>query len=91
MQGEAIYMRPLHPIDFIFLSLEKRQQPMHVGGLFLFEIPENASPTFVHDLVQDIRKSKSIPVPPFNNQLNGLFWGEDEEFDIAHHVSTGLE
>ena len=27
-------MRPLHPIDFIFLSLEKRQQPMHVGGLF---------------------------------------------------------
>ncbi|MGM7343487.1 hypothetical protein ACOI3M_27275, partial [Acinetobacter baumannii] len=25
-------MRPLHPIDFIFLSLEKRQQPMHVGG-----------------------------------------------------------
>ena len=56
MQGEAIYMRPLHPIDFIFLSLEKRQQPMHVGGLFLFEIPENASPTFVHDLVQDIRQ-----------------------------------
>src|SRR5574343_139058 len=78
-------MRPLHPIDFIFLSLEKRQQPMHVGGLFLFEIPENASPTFVHDLVQDIRKSKSIPVPPFNNQLNGLFWGEDPEFDIDHH------
>jgi hypothetical protein len=33
------FMRPLHPIDFIFLSLEKRQQPMHVGGLFLFEIP----------------------------------------------------
>ena len=78
-------MRPLHPIDFIFLSLEKRQQPMHVGGLFLFEIPENASPTFVHDLVQDIRQSKSIPVPPFNNQLNGLFWGEDPEFDIDHH------
>ncbi len=77
-------MRPLHPIDFIFLSLEKRQQPMHVGGLFLFEIPENASSTFVHDLVQDIRQSKSIPVPPFNNQLNGLFWGEDEEFDIDH-------
>ena len=78
-------MRPLHPIDFIFLSLEKRQQPMHVGGLFLFEIPENASPTFVHDLVQDIRQSKSIPVPPFNNRLNGLFWEEDEEFDIDHH------
>ncbi|HFX6347562.1 TPA: wax ester/triacylglycerol synthase family O-acyltransferase [Acinetobacter nosocomialis] len=78
-------MRPLHPIDFIFLSLEKRQQPMHVGGLFLFEIPENAPETFVRDLVEEIRQSKSIPVPPFNNRLNGLFWDEDEEFDIDHH------
>ncbi|MBK0064337.1 MULTISPECIES: WS/DGAT/MGAT family O-acyltransferase [unclassified Acinetobacter] len=78
-------MRPLHPIDFIFLSLEKRQQPMHVGGLFLFEIPENAPDTFMQDLVDDIRKSKSIPVPPFNNRLNGLFWDEDEEFDLDHH------
>ena len=80
-------MRPLHPLDFIFLNLEKRQQPMHVGGLFLFELPKDASATFVHDLVEDIRQSKSIPVPPFNNQLNGLFWGEDNEFDIDHHFS----
>ncbi len=83
-------MRPLHPIDFIFLSLEKRQQPMHVGGLFLFEIPENAPDTFMQDLVNDIRKSKTIPVPPFNNRLSGLFWDEDEEFDLDHpfrHVS----
>ena len=78
-------MRPLHPIDFIFLSLEKRQQPMHVGGLFLFEIPENAPDTFMQDLVNDIRKSKTIPVPPFNNRLSGLSWDEDEEFDLDHH------
>ena len=78
-------MRPLHPIDFIFLSLEKRQQPMHVGGLFLFEIPENAPDTFMQDLVNDIRKSKTIPVPPFINRLSGLFWDEDEEFDLDHH------
>ncbi len=78
-------MRPLHPIDFIFLSLEKRQQPMHVGGLFLFEIPEKAPDTFMQDLVNDIRKSKTIPVPPFNNRLSGLFWDEDEEFDLDHH------
>ena len=78
-------MRPLHPIDFIFLSLEKRQQPMHVGGLFLFQIPDNAPDTFIQDLVNDIRTSKSIPVPPFNNKLNGLFWDEDEEFDLDHH------
>lgn len=78
-------MRPLHPIDFIFLSLEKRQQPMHVGGLFLFQIPENAPAGFIQNLVADIRNSKSIPIPPFNNKLNGLFWDEDEEFDLDHH------
>ncbi|AOA57602.1 WS/DGAT/MGAT family O-acyltransferase [Acinetobacter larvae] len=78
-------MRPLHPIDFIFLSLEKRQQPMHVGGLFLFKIPDHAPATFIQDLVMDIRNSQSIPVPPFNNRLNGLFWDEDSEFDIDHH------
>lgn len=78
-------MRPLHPIDLIFLTLEKRQQPMHVGGLFLFQIPNDAPATFMQDLVADIRKSKSIPVSPFNNHLNGLFWDEDEEFDIDHH------
>lgn len=80
-------MRPLHPIDFIFLSLEKRQQPMHVGGLFLFELPKDASPTFVHDLVNEIRQSKCMPVPPFNNRLSGMFWDEDSDFDIDHHFS----
>ncbi|WP_353171640.1 WS/DGAT/MGAT family O-acyltransferase [Acinetobacter rudis] len=78
-------MRPLHPIDFIFLSLEKRQQPMHVGVLFLFQIPEHAPTTFIQDLVADIRNNKTPPVPPFNNQLSGLFWDEDQEFDIDHH------
>lgn len=78
-------MRPLHPIDFIFLSLEKRQQPMHVGGLFLFKIPDDAPQTFMQDLVADIRNSKSAPIPPFNNKLDGLFWDEDEHFDLEHH------
>ena len=78
-------MRPLHPIDFIFLSLEKRQQPMHVGGLFLFQIPEDAPETFMQDLVTNIRDSKSVPIPPFNNQLDGLFWNDDNEFDLDHH------
>lgn len=58
---------------------------MHVGGLFLFQIPENAPASFIQNLVADIRNSKSIPIPPFNNKLNGLFWDEDEEFDLDHH------
>jgi diacylglycerol O-acyltransferase len=78
-------MRPLSPVDFIFLSLEKRQQPMHVGGLFLFKLPENAPTDFVHQLVEDIRNSRAVPVAPFNQVLNGIFWGEDEEFDLDQH------
>lgn len=78
-------MRPLSPVDFIFLSLEKRQQPVHVGGLFLFKIPENAPADFVHQLVEDIRNSRAVPVAPFNQVLNGLFWDEDEEFDLDQH------
>lgn len=78
-------MRPLHPIDLVFLSLEKRQQPMHVGGLFLFKIPPHASKDFIHDIVKDIKASTCSPVAPFNNTLNGLVWGEDSEFDLDHH------
>ena len=47
--------------------------------------PENAPASFIQNLVADIRNSKSIPIPPFNNKLNGLFWDEDEEFDLDHH------
>ncbi|MGL6035323.1 MAG: wax ester/triacylglycerol synthase family O-acyltransferase, partial [Acinetobacter johnsonii] len=46
---------------------------------------ENAPASFIQNLVADIRNSKSIPIPPFNNKLNGLFWDEDEEFDLDHH------
>lgn len=78
-------MRPLSPVDMIFLSLEKRQQPIHVGGLMLFNLPDDAPADFVHNLVQDIRNSRAVPVPPFNQVLNGLFWDEDEEFDLDQH------
>jgi diacylglycerol O-acyltransferase len=82
---EVFLMRALSPIDMLFLTLEKRQQPMHVGGLFLFRLPENAPTDYVHQLVQDMRNSRAIPVAPFNQVLDGLFWNEDDEFDIDQH------
>ena len=77
-------MRPLHPIDFIFFSLEKRQQPMHVGGLFFLRFQKMHRLLSFMTLFKISDNQKVFPVPPFNNQLNGLFWGEDEE-DIDHH------
>ena len=43
-------MRLLTAIDQLFILLENRNQPMHIGGLFLLEIPDGASDTFVSDL-----------------------------------------
>ena len=79
-------MRSLTPSDQLFLQMEKRRQPIHVGGLFLFRPPEGAGEDFVYNLVQDMRSSHAQPVFPFNQVLHkGLFWKEDEMFDIDHH------
>ncbi|HEY4713351.1 MAG TPA: wax ester/triacylglycerol synthase family O-acyltransferase [Aquirhabdus sp.] len=78
-------MRALGPIDLIFLTLESRKQPMHVGGLFLFKLPEDAPSDFVWQLVQKIRASDEKPVQPFNQVLSGYFWDKDDDFDIDQH------
>ena len=77
-------MRALGPIDQAFLWLERRQQPMHVGGLMLFKIPENADENFVREVAEQF-KATTPPVRPFNQRLDGMFWNEDDEFDLEHH------
>ncbi len=82
-------MKPLSPLDQVFLYLEKRQQPMHVAGLQLFSFPEEArGPKYVSELAASIRDYCS-PVPPFNQRLvrrlGQYYWAEDDHFDIEHH------
>ncbi|PTQ87721.1 WS/DGAT/MGAT family O-acyltransferase [Agitococcus lubricus] len=77
-------MRALGPIDQVFLWLERRQQPMHVGGLLLFKIPEGADHRFVQEVGARF-KAVTPPVRPFNQRLEGMFWEEDDEFDLEHH------
>ncbi len=82
-------MRLLTAVDQLFLLLESRKQPMHVGGLFLFELPENEQgidSDFVYELVQQMQDSEVPPNFPFNQVLeNLLFWKADEAFHIEHH------
>lgn len=82
-------MRLMSAVDQLFLLLESRKQPMHVGGLFLFELPESErgeGSDFVYKLVQQMQNSKAPPSFPFNQVLeNLLFWKEDDQFDIEHH------
>lgn len=79
-------MRLLTAVDQLFLMLESRKQPMHVGGLFLFELPKDADKDFVYQLVRQMQTSTVPPTFPFNQVLEKmLFWKTDEDFDVDHH------
>jgi len=81
-------MTPLSPADQLFLWLEKRQQPMHVGALLLFSYPEGAGPKYVTELAESLRAYQT-PEKPFNqklvNRFGQYFWEEDDHFDLEHH------
>ena len=75
--------------DEVFLNFEKRQQPMHVAGLQLFEIPENASNEYVLEQVEWMRTFNS-PTEFFSLSTGSLlgksYWKEDHQFDLEHHL-----
>ena len=43
-------MELMSPLDSVFLSIESREHPMHVGGLQLFQPPEGAGPEFAREI-----------------------------------------
>ncbi len=81
-------MRALTTTDQAFLWMENRQQPMHVGGLQLFNLPEDAGPNYIIELMESLYNTQ--PVGPFADHLvrkrGRYYWEEDTLFDIEHHV-----
>jgi len=81
-------MKSLTAADQLFLWLENRQQPMHVGGLHIFECPEDAGPEFVTDTARQLRKY-TMPCGLFGQRLQfrlgSYFWDQDKKFDLSHH------
>lgn len=81
-------MKALSPLDQLFLWAERRQQPMHVGGLMLFSFPESAGPSHVTRLAEYLREYK-VPQPPFSSRLvqkyGRYYWHYDKQFDLEHH------
>jgi diacylglycerol O-acyltransferase len=81
-------MKPLSPVDQLFLFIERRQQPMHVAGLQLFAFPEGAADDYVQGVGEHMRQFDQ-PEPPFDLRLAtrlGLrHWDEDDQFDLEHH------
>jgi diacylglycerol O-acyltransferase len=82
-------MKRLTTIDETFLWLEKRNQPMHVGGLQLLSPPPDAPPDFVQHMVERLRRATTAS-PPFNQRLEGRpgawWWTDDDDFDLEHHL-----
>jgi WS/DGAT/MGAT family acyltransferase len=80
----------LSPLDVSFLYLEGAATPMHVGGLAVFDMPEEGFDydTFVGLLEQRIslvpryrQKIKSVP-----GHLASPVWVDDTEFELSYHV-----
>lgn len=79
-------MRLLTVVDQLFMQLESRTQPMHVGGLFIFEPPAGASECFVTELMHQMQTSSTPPSFPFNQVLHNLmFWQADDDFEVYQH------
>ncbi len=83
---------PIDPTSAGFLLAESRSQPMHVGGLQLFEKPEGAGRGYVRQMYEQMRDVEEIaPLflkhPKRSVRTAGqLVWENDDEFDIEHHV-----
>ncbi|MAL97900.1 WS/DGAT/MGAT family O-acyltransferase [Hydrocarboniclastica marina] len=83
-------MRPLSPVDQLFLWLEKRQQPMHVAGLQLFSFPEDAPDDYVGKLAESLRSYTEVAAPLDQRLLSRFgqnYWVHDDLFDLEHHFS----
>src|SRR5438874_5048141 len=83
---------PLMPVtDSMFLLVESREHPMHVGGLQLFQKPDGAGPEYLHDLRESLLKSDNVrdvfrlrPARPVNT-AGHFAWANDEELELDYH------
>jgi diacylglycerol O-acyltransferase len=94
-------MTVVGPLDAMFLGAETRAQPMHVGGLMVFELPEGVgrdrafpedARDFVLRLYQDMVEAQQI-TPLFarrvrnrTRDLGYWSWEQEPEIDLEYHV-----
>jgi len=78
--------------DSMFLLMESREHPMHVGGLQLFTKPDGAGEDYVESIYRDLidrakvaRLFRKRPMNPVNT-LGQALWTEDAELDLSYHV-----
>ncbi|MTE11388.1 WS/DGAT/MGAT family O-acyltransferase [Nocardia aurantiaca] len=82
----------LNPLDAIFLAIESREHPMHVGGLQLFEPPADAGPEFAHELFEEMAAMTEVRAR-FRRKpsrllggFSSLAWSHAENVDLSYHL-----
>ena len=80
----------LSPLDVSFLYLEEPTTPMHVGGVVVFQAPEQG---FDHGRLLTLIQERIALVPRYRQKVRWVpgrianpVWVDDEEFDVAYHV-----
>ena len=78
--------------DSVFLLPESREQPMHVGGLQLFDLPEGAGKGYLRELYEASVSVEHV-APVFRKRahrsaltLGQWTWVDDDAVDLEHHV-----
>ncbi len=84
--------RRLAPLDAAFLSIERRETPMHVGALQIYSLPGDAPSAFIRTLVQRFRAPEAI-ASPWNLRLADVPLSRlapavviTDELDYDYHV-----
>lgn len=80
--------------DSMFLLAERREQPMHVGGLQLFQFPEGASDDWLTSLYDSMVRSDPEQLAPLFRRravrpatsLGAWSWQADHDVDLEHHL-----
>lgn len=77
--------------DSMFLALETREHPMHVGGLALFTPPPDTGPDYLKSLREELLTDSDVrdvfrlrPATPLSTR-GFLSWVEDTELDLDYH------
>src|SRR5689334_4239665 len=84
-------MALMSPTDSMFLLGESREQPMHVGSLQVFELPDGADSELLRSTLADLLQQDDIS-PLFKRRpyrslstLGQWAW-RDDDVDLEHHV-----
>lgn len=87
------FFEELSPLDAFFMYSERREAPLHVGALYIFEgRPQGSERPWVVDAVRSVEERLDL-VPRYRQRvqfrllnLRQPVWVDDADFDLSRHV-----